>query len=114
HDRVRGVPGNYDLAIETLKRLNRIPLVKSFVGMTLYASNHRFITETYNSIATKVPGFHWDRFHVNLPHVAPHYYQNEVIKRTRTPEMLESLRAYRKARPASLSPVNLMETQFHK
>jgi MoaA/NifB/PqqE/SkfB family radical SAM enzyme len=125
HDRLRGTPGNFERAIETYRGLLRLPGVDPYIGMTLFATNHKRITETLEELRARISGFELSRFHVNLAHRSDHYYGNSRISRTVTPEMIESLSNYQALRRAEwrkLSwrarlrafPVDWIENRFHE
>jgi MoaA/NifB/PqqE/SkfB family radical SAM enzyme len=112
HNRLRGVPGNFDLALETLKRLFDLKKVKPYVGMTLYEDNHHLISETVAAIREKIPGFSYSRFHVNLPNQSEHYYENASAASKPTQAMISSLAKYRHDRGLITSPVDWIENSY--
>ncbi len=114
NDRLRGIPGDFDSAIRTYRLLEEIRGVKAFVGMTLYATNHKLVDQTFAAIKKEIPRFGYGRFHINLAHLSEHYYENGVIKKTVAKEMIESLRKYRRRRGIPLTPVDWMENRFHR
>ena len=124
HDRLRGIPGNFERAVETYQNLQRVPGVEAYFGMTLFATNHSKIRETIEELRGRIPGFDLSQFHVNLAHRSGHYYSNTIISRTVIPEMRQSLEDYRALRRAEHQrrswksrlrsyPIEWIEDRFH-
>ena len=76
NDRLRGIPGNFKRSIETYKRLSEIPGVVVYFGMTLFKSNYRTLTKTFNDLKIELPNLKKKDFHINIGHVSEHYYEN--------------------------------------
>lgn len=114
NDRLRGIPGDFKSAIKAYRGLQKIQGIKTFVGMTLFPTNHKMVHETLTAIRNEIPDFKYSRFHVNLAHLSEHYYENGIIKKTVAKDMIASLRDYRKRRGFPLSPVDWIEDRFHR
>lgn len=76
HDHMRGVPGSFDLAIESLKRLRKTRGVKAVAGMTLSAENEDAVDATVGDIRSRISDFEAGDLHMNLAQVSEHYYGN--------------------------------------
>lgn len=112
NDRLRGIEGDFDLAIETYKKLKAIPEIDTYIGMTLYPTNHKLIEKTFATIKSRINNFDYHHFHANLAHVSQHYYENARIKNTTRVEMIDSIKKYQKSRGLPLSPIDWIESQF--
>lgn len=80
HDKIRGVPGGFDEAVEALKIVRSHKRIRSEAGMTLFPYNHRFIPETVEAISQRIPGFGVKDLHLNFAHASGHYYGNDKIQ----------------------------------
>ena len=114
NDRLRGIPGDFKKAVETLRGLQEIEGLNAVVGMTIYPDNHHLIKETLTAIKQAVPKFDSNLFHVNLPNVSKHFYGNSGQTEKPTHAMLASLREYQKSRGYSLSPLDWLERRYQK
>jgi MoaA/NifB/PqqE/SkfB family radical SAM enzyme len=81
HDKIRGVPGNYDKAIEIYKYL--LELKKEFKGLypvfgyTMSKFNVGEFQKTYEEVKKAIPSIQVNDFHINLAQNSSSYYQNE-------------------------------------
>lgn len=87
NDRLRGIPGDFDRALDTLQRLRTFRGLQTYVGMTLYPENVGLVGETLSAIQKTCPGFDYRDLHVNLPHTSTHYYGNSTASPTPTEQM---------------------------
>jgi MoaA/NifB/PqqE/SkfB family radical SAM enzyme len=76
NDALRGIKGDFDLAVETFERLAELDRLEVYAGMTLYPKNVDLIDETFEAIRSRIPGFERRMLHVNIPHISEHYYNN--------------------------------------
>ncbi len=89
NDRLRGVPRDFARAIDTFTAVRRVLGEDNvYVGMTLHghrATTGRTVTElvaaTFAAVNAALaerrePSLDWSGFHLNLPHLSPHYYGN--------------------------------------
>jgi len=80
HDKIRGVPGNYDRAIRLFKGLQELSkryknLVCTF-GFTIINQNVGQLEKTINEVMKEVSDFRYSYFHVNLGQLSANYYGN--------------------------------------
>jgi MoaA/NifB/PqqE/SkfB family radical SAM enzyme len=76
NDALRGIKGDFDLAVETYRRLSALRGATVYAGMTLYPKNVGEVERTVEAIGGKVPGFTHRNLHLNFPHLSGHYYGN--------------------------------------
>jgi MoaA/NifB/PqqE/SkfB family radical SAM enzyme len=81
HDRLRGVEGAFDRAIDTYLRLR--PLQGSGfavrLGCTLTADAREQVAGLREVLPERIPGFSEAELHFNLAHHSSHYYRNEAF-----------------------------------
>jgi len=80
HDKIRGVPGNYDRAIRLFKGLQELGkryknLVCTF-GFTIINQNVGELEKTINEVMKEVGDFKYSYFHVNMGQLSSNYYAN--------------------------------------
>lgn len=80
HDRIRGVPGNFDKAIEMFKGLEALKKKHRnlyFVfGYTLSKQNQNAFWRTFNEVKARIPNLRVNNFHINIAQVSESYYKN--------------------------------------
>ena len=114
NDHLRGIPGDFDRAVETYNRLKKIKRVQVFVGLTLYKENLSLIEDTLRELKEVIPGFSNKSLHINLPHTSEHYYENVDSAPDASVSMAEKIEQVRKERGIPLSPMALLEQMYQK
>jgi MoaA/NifB/PqqE/SkfB family radical SAM enzyme len=78
HEQMRGLPGSWQRAIDTYRRLRGIRThnFQVVVGMTLLARNAGLVDDAIAAIRQEVPGFERTDLHLNIGHQSPHYFAN--------------------------------------
>jgi MoaA/NifB/PqqE/SkfB family radical SAM enzyme len=80
HDRIRGVPGNYDKAIRMfngIKELsNKYKNLDCVFGYTIIKQNAGHLAETFERVKKDVPGVRHGDFHINIGQTSENYYDN--------------------------------------
>jgi Fe-coproporphyrin III synthase len=116
HDRIRGIPGSWDKALETFARLralrnNRFGV---FLGMTLQNANIAEFRQTFESVNKRLGGIGYKDFHVNLIQYSKHYYNNIENSGSEDRQILrEQLRLITKTRPAyPVNPAGFLEKRY--
>ncbi|MBY0516422.1 MAG: radical SAM protein [Bacteriovoracaceae bacterium] len=112
NDHLRGINGDYDLALETFKRLRRITGLKSSVAMTLFKKNHQLINQTFELIKNQIPDFDVKEMHLNVPHQSAHYYQNEEMKIDAPDEILSSVEKFYSDHKRETSLLSFVEKNY--
>jgi MoaA/NifB/PqqE/SkfB family radical SAM enzyme len=119
HDKIRGIPGNYDKAIDTFKRL--MQLRKEFknlyfvFGYTLSKFNKGEFQKTFEAVRAEIPEITYNDFHINLAQISGNYYNNmnDDIK-VNTPEIVEELKSIMEKRKFEAGVIPLIENAFMK
>lgn len=114
HDRLRGVAGAFDAAMETFRRLDRIPGVTAYAGMTLQPENLDALDDTVAAIARQRPGFGLRDLHVNFLHRSPHYFQNTGVARCDPERVAVVLADFVARKGAFFDPVRAIEWAYLK
>jgi Fe-coproporphyrin III synthase len=108
HDKVRGVPGNYDKAISLFKRLSELrkthPNLSPVFGYTISRINQGHFQETFESVKREIPGITHNDFHINLAQLSDNYYRNsgEAILADKQVALNELAYLFRNMRRGSL------------
>lgn len=76
NDELRGIPGDFNSAVDTYKRLKEINGVECYIGHTMYGKNVKLLLETKSALISAMPNFSAKDLHVNIPHISQHYYEN--------------------------------------
>ena len=117
HDKVRGIPGNYDKAVDMFKRLQE--LQKSYdnlfavFGYTMSKLNHGQFERTFQEVKKDIPNITYDNFHVNVGQLSEIYYTNIGSDIVADKEMIASeIMELRKRRSMKLDAIHLIENVF--
>ncbi len=119
HDKIRGIPGNYDRAIAMFRRLKELKKEYGnlyFVfGYTLSKFNKGEFEKTYQAVKADIPDIKYNDFHINLAQVSSNYYGNsdDDIK-VNNPEVVGELESILKCRESELGIIPLIENAFLK
>ncbi len=81
HDRIRGVPGNYEKAIGTYRMLQELARTNRglhfFFGYTMSRFNVGQFQRVFEDVGKDIPGLGVNDFHVNIAQTSENYYKNE-------------------------------------
>ncbi len=111
HDRMRGVSGAWEQAVETFRALRSIQVEVVF-GMTLTEENANRFDETLAAVSARVPGIRARDFHVNLAQVSELYYGNEGMLEPPGRGCLDALTAIHRKRGGGLGVVDYLERAY--
>jgi MoaA/NifB/PqqE/SkfB family radical SAM enzyme len=115
HEEMRGLPGSFDRAIETFRRLRGIRRsnFQTVIGMTLMAKNADKVDETLAAIRETIPDFKRSELHLNVGHESGHYFDNlGYPTETRHTDVLRAIDEHRRALGTSLHPVRFLEDRY--
>jgi len=76
HDRMRGVAGAWNGALDTYRAIDGIPGAEVVFGMTLNQDNAHAVDETVASLQAQLGAFAPDALHLNVAQRSAHYYGN--------------------------------------
>ena len=116
NDSLRGIKGDFALAVQTYKLLKTLPKLDVYVGMTLFPKNMDLIDALVLAIQKEIPGFRYKDLHVNLPHTSSHYYQNQSIDRIKLDRhaLLQHINNFSKKRGIPMSPFAWVEKMYQR
>jgi MoaA/NifB/PqqE/SkfB family radical SAM enzyme len=81
HDKIRGVPGNYDRVINLYRRLSEVRKehkgLDFLFGYTMSSYNSNQLMETLKRIKEELPELNNNDFHINLAQESDNYYHNQ-------------------------------------
>jgi MoaA/NifB/PqqE/SkfB family radical SAM enzyme len=115
HDAMRGLPGSWDRAVETFRRLRGIKRMNFQVvaGMTLFAKNAAFVDATIGAIRHVVPGFERTDLHLNIGHESSHYFGNgDYLAGSESNPVADAIEAHRSAIGKRFHPVRFLEDRY--
>lgn len=119
HDKIRGVTGNYDKAIEIYSRLEKLKKeyknLSSVFGYTLSKFNKGQFEATYESVKKSFPDITYNDFHINLAQTSENYYANAGTDiKAFDSETVEELNRIFEKREKGLEPMSMVENAFLK
>jgi MoaA/NifB/PqqE/SkfB family radical SAM enzyme len=80
HDKIRGIPGNFDRVMDMYKRLSELrmlyPNLFFVFGYTMSRYNQGMFEKTYSSVKELFPEVTYNNFHLNVAQISDSYYQN--------------------------------------
>jgi MoaA/NifB/PqqE/SkfB family radical SAM enzyme len=83
HDKIRGVPGNYDRCMDMWRRLGELKKRYSnlfFVfGYTISRYNQGMFEQMFNDIKKDIPDLTYNDFHINIGQISDSYYNNSNL-----------------------------------
>lgn len=115
HEEMRGLPGSWDRAIETYRRLRGIRRsnFQTVIGMTLLAKNAARVDDTMDAIRAVIPDFGRRELHLNIGHESGHYYDNLGYRQpTHHGEVLRAVEDHRRQTGSALQPVAFLENRY--
>jgi MoaA/NifB/PqqE/SkfB family radical SAM enzyme len=116
HEEMRGLPGSWDRAVETFRRLRGIRRsnFQTVVGMTLLGKNADQVDTTIEAIRTVIPDFRRTELHLNIGHESGHYFDN-VGRAPLSPDHARVIHAvddHRRKNGTGLHPVHFLENRY--
>ncbi|MFH1245880.1 MAG: radical SAM protein [Candidatus Omnitrophota bacterium] len=115
HDRIRGMGGAWEKAVETFRRLRglRSRGFDVFLGMTLQAANEDKFQETFASVDKRIGGLSYNDFHINIVQQSAHYYNNDSAGQPDRQRLWDSLNFINRQRKSSMTnPVAFLEQRY--
>jgi MoaA/NifB/PqqE/SkfB family radical SAM enzyme len=115
HEEMRGLPGSWDRAIETFRRLRGIKRsnFQTVIGMTLMAKNATAVDDTLAAIRTVIPDFKRSELHLNVGHESGHYFANVGYPvEQHHADILRAIEDHRRQNGSGLHPVKFLEDRY--
>ncbi len=119
HDRVRGVPGNFDRVMALARKFTEMkkeyPGFSFLFGYTINKFNEGQLIRTVNEVMKELPGTTANDFHINLAQNSSNYYHNENSQvKAASDDMVAELEQFLKMRRMQMEPMQLVEGAFLK
>ena len=119
HDKIRGIPGNYDKAISMFKDLmelkKRHKNLYFVFGYTMSNFNQGQLIKTIEEVKKDIPEIRYNDFHLNLGQVSSNYYGNSDIEVKGAPEIIsKEIAEYIKGRSFEPGVIPQIESVFLK
>jgi Fe-coproporphyrin III synthase len=117
HDKIRGIPGNYEKAVANYKMLKELSKTYKnlyFVfGYTMSKFNAGQFQKVFEDVKRDIPELKVNDFHVNLAQTSENYYKNDGDDiRPQKEVALADLRWVIKHREFRLDPISLVEDAY--
>ncbi len=119
HDKIRGVPGNYDRAMEVFALIRRLKGeykdIDAIFGYTLSKFNQGQFDQTFNSVKQRFPDITYNDFHINLAQTSENFYKNEAMDIRPDGEVAaKEIGGFLSSRGTSMDPMIIIENAFLK
>ena len=119
HDKIRGIPGNFDKAMDNWRMLKRLkkehPNLDFVFGYTLSRFNQGQFERTFDGVKEVFPDITYNDFHINLAQVSENYYQNAALDIRPDGQIAAGeIAGVLKKRKPSMDPMLLVERAFLK
>jgi len=120
HDRLRGVPGNWDRAIDLYLRLKELARkhknLEVYFGYTIYPKNVGMFRQTYAAVKEKIPELKPGDFHINILQISDIYYANrgQRVPKDFYKKTIEELDGIRKMRGVAIGPIAMIDDRYLK
>jgi MoaA/NifB/PqqE/SkfB family radical SAM enzyme len=115
HEEMRGLPGSWDRAIDTYRRLRAIRRsnFQTVVGMTLLTKNADHVEATIDAVRKEVPEFKRTDLHLNIGHESGHYFDNlgQAIA-VDTSRVARAIADHARRNGVGLHPVHFLENRY--
>lgn len=113
HDKLRGVKGSWENAIETFERLRRVFGLKTYLGMTLSKYNFDKMGQTVEEVKEKLSWISYSDFHINIAHYSSHFYGNiEEEFAPPSDELIGEIYRFIKLRGMPVTPIQYLERRY--
>ncbi len=115
NDSLRGIKGDFDRAIDTVKRLRHLNYknFKVMIGFTLSGSNKGTFQQMIEEVRKEIPEMKPEDFHVNIAHVSGHYYSNNSANIPNA-DLRNDVMEYRNSRGNRLTKIGFLENKYLK
>jgi len=115
HEQLRGLPGSWDRAIDTFRRLRCLHRsnFQAVIGMTLVAQNVGAVDDTIDAIRAEVPDFTRADLHLNVAHESAHYFDNAgSVDAGDRGALARAVESHRRLNAPARHPVSFLEDRY--
>ncbi|MBM4388240.1 MAG: radical SAM protein [Deltaproteobacteria bacterium] len=113
HERVRGKPGSWEKAVETLLKL-RSERVETYFGFTFTNENLFSFEKAIASARAMDNRLRAADFHLNIQNISPHYFNNTDMVRINRRETAGALKRAAAKRGIPFTAMEILEHQYLK
>ena len=92
HDKIRGVHGAWNNAINTVVLLRKKGWVKPQIGFTLSGHNIDKFDETFTALKDAIPDIAFDDININIFQQSDSYYENQYMHKPDEARLLNAIR----------------------
>ncbi len=119
HDKIRGIPGNFDKVMDMYKRLRELrreyPNLFVVFGYTMSKFNQGLFEKTYQSVRELFPEVTYNNFHLNIAQISDSYYQNgELDIRPDRDALAKEVESIVRKRHLEIGAIPIVEGAFLK
>lgn len=117
HDKIRGVPGNFDRAMNMARKLRELQAryrnLFFVFGYTMSAYNQGRLLETVEKVRAELPWVTYNNFHVNAGQVSDIYYKNSGMDLKPDPQAFaDELSSFIGMRKPEFGTIPIIESAF--
>jgi MoaA/NifB/PqqE/SkfB family radical SAM enzyme len=119
HDKIRGIPGNFDRAMAMAKRLTELKKehrnLNFLFGYTMSRFNEGEFAKTFEAVKAEIPSVTYNDFHVNLSQLSNNYYHNDDLQiKVQNEIAIRELKEIIANRHFDIDPMQLVQRAFMK
>ncbi len=119
HDKVRGVPGNFDKAMAIAKRFREMQKKYKnlffIFGYTMSRFNQGALEATYQGVKREIPDVSYNNFHINVAQISDIYYNNTNLEiRSEREAIANELKDFISKRRREFGAIPVLEEVFLK
>ena len=119
HDKIRGIPGNFDRAMGMARRLREMQKTHNnlffIFGYTMSKFNQGSLMETIAKVREELPWVTANNFHVNVGQLSDTYYKNESLDlRPDSSAISSELGEFMRQRRFEFGAIPIVESAFLK
>lgn len=112
HEKLRGVKGNFESALETFKRIRQHKHIDSYLAFTFYGPNNDQLFNTFDEVKKTIPHISTNDFHLNLPQNSEHFYGNQTVKTNFDEKVIETIRKFESIEGFQLNTLKAFEKTY--
>lgn len=112
HEKIRGVKGNFDTAVETFKQLREFKNINSYLAFTFYGPNNDQLFNTFDAVKLKIPNLSVQDFHLNLPQNSEHFYGNQGVKTNFDEKVIATIKQFESQDGFKINALKIFEKTY--
>ncbi|MFH1464524.1 MAG: radical SAM protein [Pseudomonadota bacterium] len=112
HDQMRGQPGAFGRAVDTVRALQALPRTDVYLGTTLTPDNAPHLERVAAALVRALPALAPSHWHVNLMTRSAHFFRNEGVPALPASEALAATRVLERLRGPPRDAFALVERAY--